>query len=163
MITGKCLRFDAWSYVWPTSNTAPMEWMGSGFNLIYASFNFVLLSGGFNFALLHNATIDKYMADAPFKGGQELQDLYNDFAYDLLYYHSPFLYLAHSEIGQGINAKWIVDDFAVSRGLAPHYLGIEESVPTPPPIIPGFPVSVIALFSMVSILSIVIIVKKKQR
>jgi len=159
MITGKALRFDAWTYVWPTSNTAPMEWMGSGFNLIYGSFNFVLISGGFNFNLLHNSTIDQYMAEAPFRGGQELQDIYNNFSYDLLNYHSPFLYLAHSEVGQGLNAKWIVDDYALSRGLAVHYLGYNPPVPTTP-VIPGFPVAITTLFS---ILAIVVIIQKKRK
>jgi hypothetical protein len=162
MITGKSLRFDAWTYVWPTSATAPMDWMGSGFNLIYASFNLVLISKGFNFGLLHNYTIDQYMADAPFQSGQELQDTYDDFAYDLLYYHSPFLYLGHSEVGLGVNAKWIVDDYAIIRGGAVHYFGLEGfSYPVPePPVIPGYPMAITALFS---ILAVVVIIQKKRK
>jgi ABC-type transport system substrate-binding protein len=125
MITGKSLLFDAWSYTWPSDKRSPMEWFGSGMNLVYASYNLIMVSGGFNFALLQNSTIDQYMADALFAGGQTAQDIYNNLSYDLMYYHSPWLYLAHGALGVAINPKWIVSPYCLSAGIAVHLLGLE--------------------------------------
>ncbi len=167
MHSRRAMKFDMFTYIWPTGKLDPMTWMGVGMNLLYNSYALALPKMLYNFAMMQNSTIDSLMATIPW-AGTAAQPMYNNLS-TMILQEAPHLYISHAQRGTVVNAGWNVTEEALERGggmfLALQWVGGARmsAAPPTPPLIPGFSSSLLVIFSLVTILGISFSITKKRR
>jgi len=158
--TGRAVMFDMFAYIWPTSNTDPMGFMGQGMNLLYRSTHRRIGHFSYNYANVANSTIDQLLDDIPFSG-TNAQTLYNQLAYDLLNYHSPWIYCGQYRSGLAYNNGWNITTRYVYTSNAAYIGGARKTNVLPE--IPAYPLEVLVFGSIISTLGIAYVITKKRK
>jgi hypothetical protein len=146
-----------------------MQWFGQGMALIYKSTALRAL-GGYNFGFVVNDTMDELLTAAIYNGGSARQDIFDGITDAIMNYHAPALYLGHFEMGIAINAGFNMTWEALERAgpaevrIIVQYLGGQHlDAPIPAPFIPGFPVIMVGIFSLLSLIGLSYAILKKRR
>jgi ABC-type transport system substrate-binding protein len=167
MSPGKTLMYDMWSYIWLNDARFPLDFFGSGMNLLYNSRMMRLPYFGYNFAMVVNSTIDNYLADIPFQGGMAQQHLFNNLSYDLMNYHYPWIYLGNAGLGFAANAGWEFAPRSINPTGVPPYMpyigGSRMTVAPPEAPIPGYSLVALTIFGLISVVGITYVMKKRKK
>lgn len=160
--TGMAIMYDMFPFLWPNSAVSPWPFM----NAFFTSKNRVLPYSGYNFAFLANDTIDDLFTQIYF--AEDPQPLYDQLADDIQNYHVPFLYISQYQQGFGINKGWNFTTSMPQRigfsGL-PYYAWISGNriiIPPVPPEIPGYDSPIVVCMSIVTILGLVYVMKRRK-
>ncbi len=142
--------------IYPGDNSHPFVF-GYFRNLGYASFDF-----GWNFAYAYNDSVDEWFFQAYFSNSTARQVLYDKIADHLQNYEYPWLWVCQRITGSAWNSEWEILP-AFYGGIQPfiriRYVGGELVVPE----VPGFMLGIILGSSLVAMLGVITVIKRKHK
>jgi hypothetical protein len=162
--TGRACMYDMFPYVYLMNPQNPAQygiyWYGS---------SAAKPPGwGYNYAHLMNSTVDDIFANTEFL--TDKQASYNEAADIIINKEAHSLFMSQGTMGMVLNSGFTVGPLATEvggpagPGMAIHWLGGSRSqAVTLPPEIPGYPTMFIVLSMMISILGVIVAIKRKRK